>query len=812
MNQAKSIRHVLIVEESNLKKTITLEDATYSLGRHSSNDIIITSQRVSRHHATFLRRTDAKTNEYSYWILDGDLQGNRSRNGIYVNNKKCLVYELQHGDTIKFSRDIGATYNKLSDFTRVPYTEKKSVSFEQATPQVRTKTLLTEDAVVVPPQEARTSNSAELLKSSSFAELSPQGIIEIDTLGNLVYSNSTAENLFTNIKQKITNHPLIADLYSICNEKNISTVREIRLNNKYYQQKSYYLAADRVIRSYITDITKEKKLENRIEEQTKQYNLIFENSLQGIIIIDAQSRKILEANQAACNYLEINSSEIEDRVIEEFALEKDHLVDFLRQIVLDKKGFSGSIILKKQDGTLVNTNLDINIIDSTEQRKICLIIKKENNLSYFLPTDKVNSLPRIQLLKEKISHAIANAGRNQKLIAVLTIAIDNFENIKLAISAEQKIILLSSFAERLKACLRYGDTIAYGEKDNFFILMEEISNIQEVAKISQRILDSLQQMFKIGEQQLSIVGNIGISVYPQDGEDANSLFENSGLALKRVLKEKNSCYQFFNATMNSQNSVMLKLESFLYNALEKEEFVLYYQPQIDVNNGNVQGVEALLRWQHPELGLVSPNSFINLAEATGLIVPIGHWVLRTACKQNKQWHSQGFPPLRVSVNLSLIQFQQPDLPSVVKQILEETELAPHLLELEIAADTVLSNLEYSNHILSQLQSIGVHISIDNLTTSNTSWEKLKNIPFDTLKINRDFVHQLKNDPQDLAIIAAMVALGKGFNIRVVAEGVETQQQIEILRSQECQQMQGFWFSRPLAAEEATKLLPLDYME
>ena len=216
-----------------------------------------------------------------------------------------------------------------------------------------------------------------------------------------------------------------------------------------------------------------------------------------------------------------------------------------------------------------------------------------------------------------------------------------------------------------------------------------------------------------------------------------------------------------------------------------------------------------MRWQHPELGLVSPSSFISIAEETGLIIPIGKWVLKTACEQNKLWTSQGLPPLRVSVNLSAIQFQQPDLPLLVQEVLTETELSPELLELEISATSVTDNLEYSHRILSQLQEMGVHVSIGDFSTTYNSWEQLKHLPFNTLKISRDFVRKLTNDPQDLAIISAMVSLGKGFNLRVVAEGVETQEQIEILRSQNCEQMQGFWFSRPLAAEEASKLLPLD---
>lgn len=814
MNQPPTNRHILIIEEPSFSKTVVLEDATYSLGRHSTNDIIIAVQKVSRHHATLLRRTDVKSNKYSYWILDGDLQGNRSRNGIYVNGRKCLVHELKHGDIIKFSQDIQARYQILAEVPEVNLEKEYQKPFlERDTPKISDRETLFSKETVIAAQEpvpvASSSNSAELLRLSSFAELSPQAIIEIDLEGNLTYTNSTANLIFKYGEQ---NHPLISGLSARCNANNISFSREVKVKNNYYQQNSYYLADYRLIRSYISDITKEKILENKIVEQNKQYNFIFNNSFYGIILVNAKNRKIIEVNKIACKYLSATELDLINNHIEDFVLNQEQFVTLLQQIATEQKDYSGIVVLKTPDGNLVNTDLEINFIDSDTEAKFCLMLKKENHLAFTLPKDKVSNLPGIQVLHQKIASAIANADRNQKLLAILSVNINNFTNVKDAISKEQKIILLSSFAERLKACLRFGDTVAYNTEDKFCLLMEEISTIQEIAKISQRILDSLKQPFKVGEQQLGIMGNIGIAVYPQDGDDATTLLSNADLALERTSEEKNSAYQFYNATMNSQNSVMLKLEGFLENALERNEFILYYQPQINVNSGSIQGVEALLRWQHPELGLVAPTSFLNLAEQTGLIVPIGQWVLKTACQQNKLWHSQGFPPLRVSVNLSPLQFQQPDLPLVVGRILRETQLEPNLLELEISASTIMNNWEYSYSILSQIQKLGVHISIDDVNTSYASWEKLKHIPFDTLKINRDFVRQLKNDPQDLAIISAMVALGRGFNLRVVAEGVETLQQIELLRSQECEQMQGFWFSRPLAAEEATKLLPFDYVE
>lgn len=814
MNQSQNHRHILVVEEPSFSKTVILEEANYSLGRHSSNDIIIAAHKVSRHHATLLRRTDTKTNQYSYWILDGDLEGNRSRNGIFINNKKCLVHELKHGDVIKFSADIKANYQLLSNSAEleVPDYNSQEPQSEPSPQANNNKTLFSKETIVTPFNNGQEIDNNDVLKLSSVAELSSQAIIELDLQGNLIYTNSAANNILKDINQNQSSHPLIGDLLHICDANNTSFNRRISCDERYYRQKIYYLEEYNLVRTYIDDVTEQAQAENNLEERVKQHDSIFDNSFFGIIIINCQSRMIIKANNIACQNLELTRREIINQPFTKIVFDQEQVDNILQNILLDRKDYFGALTLKTLDGRLSDINVEIKLLDSRMGQQFCLIFTRQNENSLFLHKDLISNLPRINIFKQQAKLAIANANRHQKLLAVLAIDINNFPSIKDILSKERNIILLSSFAERLNACLRVGDTVAYSGEDKFFILMQEASTIQEVAKISQRILDSLQQPFKIGEQQLSIMSNIGIAVYPQDGEDSVALMENATTALVRDSESDKNRYQFYNLAMNSQNSVLLRLESFLHNALERDEFLLYYQPQVNINNGSIQGIEALLRWKHPELGIVSPSSFIDLAEQTGLIVSIGHWVLKTACQQNKLWLSQGFPELRISVNLSPLQFQQPDISLVVSKILQETELDPHLLELEIAASTVLENLDYSFPILSQLKDVGVHISISEFSACHASWKQLKKIPFDTLKINRDFVQQLEDKPQDLAVISAMVTLGKGMDIRVVAEGVETQEQIELLKSQECEQMQGFWFSRPLAAEEATKLIPLDYSE
>jgi predicted signal transduction protein with EAL and GGDEF domain len=345
--------------------------------------------------------------------------------------------------------------------------------------------------------------------------------------------------------------------------------------------------------------------------------------------------------------------------------------------------------------------------------------------------------------------------------------------------------------------------------DEFTILLPNVTSMDEAAKIGQRILEALKPAFQIEDNQLHIKTSIGIAVYPRDGQDAETLLRNADAALYRTKQQGKNNYQFYTSTMNAEASEMLRLETLLHYALERREFVLYYQPQINIKTREICGIEALVRWQHPELGLVYPNKFIPLAEENGLIIPIGEWVLQTACSQNKAWQNAGLQPLRISVNLSSRQFQDKNLVSMVSRVLDRTELEPKWLELEITESSLMNNVKFARQALSELQEIGVNISMDDFGTGYSSLGYLKKFPFHTLKIDQSFVRDLKDNPKDIAIISAAITLGYGFNLRVIAEGVENQEQLELLRSLNCEEMQGYWFSRPLTAEEATKFLSLN---
>lgn len=824
MNNLESIRHTLVIEDPTFTRTINLDGATYSIGRHSSNDIVLSCQKTSRHHATLLRRTDVKTNDYSYWILDGDLQGNRSRNGIYINGKKCLVHELKHGDAIKFSGDARAKYQIVSSLSQEA--KPPEILSSQAAPVdsnniVNHKTAFNKETLAVPESPVKQSNYASGgLPSNSVAELSPQPIVEIDLYGKITYINSAALLNFQEIQQQQLNHPVLENLISLCHsQKEKLFTREVEVNGRYFRQDTIYLPGNKILRSYLFDITHEKTLSQQLQAKETLQASIFKELTEGIIVVNGTTKKIIEANPNCSDLLGYSLTEIREMNIYNLSFETETLATTVQRVIDERASYQGQSLLKHRNGAAIDCYIKITFVDA-EAETICLFIYPD------VPDNSSNKLSAVNVDKhnifyEQLYKAIANAQRNQTLLAVILFKIDFFPNIQETIGSEKSDRLLTGLAQRLQYGLRAGDTISRWQQDKFALLLSQIGGIEEVAKISQRIQASLEQSFKIGDDRFSIKTNMGIAVYPHDGRDCDTLLKNANIALHRTRNHNYSAaspashsynYQFFNTNMNAQASVVLHLESQLHHALERKEFKLYYQPQININDGNIQGIEALLRWEHPELGLVAPTSFIKLAEQTGLIIPIGEWVIKTACSQNKIWQSQGAPPLRVSVNISSVQFQQLDFPVIIDNILQETELEPDLLELEIAASTLMENVEYSCHVLKKLQDLGVYISIEDFATGFSSLEYLKQFPFNTLKIDRTFIQELKNDPKDLAIISALVELGRGFNLRVVAEGVETQEQIKLLRSIQCNQMQGFWFSRPLAAEEAGKLLPFSYEE
>ncbi|HEY3379668.1 MAG TPA: EAL domain-containing protein [Armatimonadota bacterium] len=420
--------------------------------------------------------------------------------------------------------------------------------------------------------------------------------------------------------------------------------------------------------------------------------------------------------------------------------------------------------------------------------------------------DTLTNLPNRVLFQDRLSLAIEHASRSKRLLAVMFLDLDRFKLINDTLGHAIGDQLLQAVAERVQSRLRAEDTVARLGGDEFTVLLPELARAEDAAHVAQSLLIALRMPFLLGEHTLHVSTSIGISLFPNDSRAAQVLLRNADTALYYAKEHGRDNFQFFSPSMNTRMMERLLLENQLREAIEREQFQLYYQPQLDIATGRIIGMESLVRWRHPELGIISPAQFIPLAEETGLIESIGQWVLGKACAQNKLWHDQGFHSLRVAVNLSARQFYQRDLPSVVERVLAETGIAPQFLELELTEGTTMRHVAYSVEMMRCLQAMGVRLSIDDFGVGHSSLMYLKQFPLDTLKIDKSFIHGLEIDPHDTAIATAIITMARSMQLQVIAEGVETESQLRFLRQSHCFGMQGFLFSGPLPAEDFDVLL------
>jgi diguanylate cyclase (GGDEF)-like protein len=415
--------------------------------------------------------------------------------------------------------------------------------------------------------------------------------------------------------------------------------------------------------------------------------------------------------------------------------------------------------------------------------------------------DALTGLPNRPLFIDRLIVSLAQASRVPQKIAVFFLDLDRFKDINDSLGHSAGDQLLKAVADRIRRCVREGDTVARFGGDEFTLLVSGIENIEDAAKIAQKIIETLKIPFFVQERELFVTTSIGISLYPADGGDAETLLRNADSAMYRAKDSGRDNYQLYAPAMNARALERLALENMLRKAVSQRELVLYYQPLIDAERKTIIGLEALIRWQHPELGLLSPAHFISVAELSGLIIPIGQWVLHTACRQLKIWQKKIDRSLTVSVNLSARQFSQPDLVDQIRAVLSDTGVDPCSLELEITESNAMHNAENTIHTLRELKQLGVRIAMDDFGTGYSSLNYLKRFPIDTLKLDQMFVKDVDSDPADAAIVSAVITLAHILSLEVVAEGVETEGQLEFLQKQGCDRIQGFLFSMPVPADE-----------
>jgi len=555
---------------------------------------------------------------------------------------------------------------------------------------------------------------------------------------------------------------------------------------------------------------------SRQDREIRQAATVFESTGEGVIIIDPRGR-IVAANQAFSDSSDYERTELAGRHIRVLRSRR-HRKAFYQQMfeaIAVNGRWQGEVYTRKKSGDSILEWLTVNAVKDNEGRvsqyvavfsDVAIVKRSLQQLDHLAHHDTLTDLPNRLLLQDRLDHAIHRAHRLGHRLAVLFLDLDRFKNINDTLGHAAGDQLLRIFAGRLSRLVREGDTVARLGGDEFMVLLEDYASDEDPHIVAQKLLDSLDEAFDIQGHQLFITASIGISLYPDDGMTVDELVRNSDAAMYRAKQKGKNSYHFYTRDLTTAAHESLRLESSLRLALDRGEFVLHYQPKWNTQTGAITGVEALLRWQHPERGLIGPGAFLNTLEDCGLILPVGRWILRTACRQAQAWQAQGLPAIQMSINLSGRQIVEGSLLQTVADALAESGLDPRCLELELTEGFIMHQPDEAIVLLNSLREMGVGIAIDDFGTGHSSLSYLKQLPIQKLKIDRSFVHDIPTDPDDMAITSAIVALGHRLQMTIIAEGVETEEQLSFLINEGCEEAQGYLFSMPLPAEELSACL------
>jgi diguanylate cyclase (GGDEF)-like protein/PAS domain S-box-containing protein len=555
------------------------------------------------------------------------------------------------------------------------------------------------------------------------------------------------------------------------------------------------------------DVTERERAEHRLRESEERYRLLFERNLAGVYRTTVDG-KVLDVNESLATIFGYTRDELMTSPATSVYFDEEERKRLVSQLRQQKRLSNLEVRMRHRDGrqiwVLENMTLlegpDGGVIEGTildiTDRKAAI-----DQIAYQAYHDVLTGLPNRLLFRDRITVALAHARRTQRMTAVMFLDLDQFKLVNDTLGHTVGDSLLQAVAERLKKCVRAEDTVARMGGDEFTILLSDVADGRAVRTVAGKVLEAISAPVMVEEHELFATTSIGIALFPDHGTDAEALLKRADRAMYRAKDAGRNNFQFATRGTTDVLSDRLSLERSMHYATERDEFVLHYQPVIEIASSRVVGSEALIRWNHPIRGMMAPDEFIPVAEECGLIVRMGEWVLRTACADTFRWRAEGQERLRVAVNLSARQFQQRDLPTVIDRVLQETGFPAESLDIEITESTAMQNADLTLSILKKLKDMGVHISIDDFGTGYSSLSYLKRFPIDTVKIDQDFVRDLTSDGNDAAIVSAIISMARALKLQVVAEGVESEEQLEFLRNHECELVQGFLYSPPIGAAE-----------
>ena len=567
-----------------------------------------------------------------------------------------------------------------------------------------------------------------------------------------------------------------------------------------------------------------KKLETATKEQKKKLKDLslvtdaFKSTGQALVIANRNAR-IIEMNTAFQKMCRYTNDELTGKSIMQLWSESNekNLAADIRDSIHKNGKWQGEVIGRRKNGEAFPVWVQISAV-STQNGKgdtyaataleISAIKQNEQRLEHMAYYDGLTGLPNRTLVQDRLKHSLTMAQRHSYPVGIIYLDLDRFKEINDTLGHNVGDQLLVETARRIKEHVRESDTVSRIGGDEFLILLPEIGNAQNAANLSQKILDTLSKPFLLANHEMFISASLGISLYPADSENAETLISNADTAMYHAKAQGKNNYKFFTEDINKSTVQRFMLETRFRRALDKLEFQLNYQPKIQMSTGKICGMEALLRWYHPEQGNIKPSLFIPLAEETGLVLPLGEWALREACRQNKEWQDEGLRPIRVSVNISARQFMKEGLLDVVRDTLYETGLPPENLMLEITETAIIEDFEKTIQILKSFRKMGVGVSIDDFGTGYSSLNYLNRFSIDELKIDQSFIADI-DKADNRKVVNAIIALAHSLNHEVVAEGVENAEQLSILKESTCDELQGYYFSMPLSAEDFHKLLKED---